>query len=217
MAKLTKLLISVAVLGLVAMPAQAYEKGDWVLRAGWGMVDPANPVYSDSEGYVDVDSASAMTLTGAYFFSPNWSFEILASTPFTHDVKLGVPGESPAKIAEVEHLPPTFTLQYNFMPDAAFRPYVGLGLNWTTILSADVVSELSDVGVQLSVDDSVGAAFQLAADWVFPNNWLINFDLRYIMIEADASLYDPKFDEWSEPAGLELNPWVYSINIGYTF
>lgn len=217
MAKLTKLLIAFVGLALVAFPAQAYEKGDWVFRAGWGMVDPDNPVYSDSESYIDVDSASAMTLSGAYFFSPNWSFEVLAATPFTHDVLLGVPGVGAAKIGEVEHLPPTFTLQYNFVPDAAFRPYVGLGLNWTTILSSDVVSDLSEQGYRLSVDDSVGAAFQLAADWVFSNNWLINFDFRYIMIESDASIYDPKFDEWSDPAKLKLNPFVYSINIGYTF
>lgn len=216
MAKLIKLLVSFAGLALIAMPVQAYEKGDWVFRVGVGMVDPQNPVYSDSEAYVDVDSGTAMTLTGAYFFSPNWSFEVLAATPFTHDVLLGVPGESPAKIAEVEHLPPTFTLQYNFMPDAAFRPYVGLGLNWTTILSSDVVPLLSEQDVVLSVDDSVGPAFQLAADWVFSNNWLINFDFRYIMIESDASLFDP-VDGWSDPVTLEISPFVYSINIGYTF
>lgn len=218
MARLIKVVVSLAALTLIALPAQAYEKGDWIFRAGWGMVAPDGTAASfTDEGdslYVEVDEASALTLTGAYFFSPNWSFEVLAASPFKHDVKLGLTGEGSAKIAEVTQLPPTFTFQYHFMPDATFRPYVGLGLNWTTFFDEELVSDLSDQGLSLKVDDSWGAAVQLAADVPMGDQWLLNFDVRWISIEADANLSDGIDTEVIE---LDISPWVYSINLGYRF
>ena len=222
MAKLIKLLVAFVGLALIALPAQAYEKGDWIFRAGWGMVDPDNPVanFTDDVGdslFIDVDSGSALTLEGVYFFSPNWSFEILAATPFKHDVKLGasLDGQAgTAKIGEVSHLPPTFTFQYHFMPDAAFRPYVGLGLNWTIFFDEELVPELTDEGLSLDVDDSFGVAVQLAADVPLGDKWLLNFDVRWIQLEADATLSD---GIESDVVTLDISPLVYSINLGYRF
>ena len=66
--------------------------------------------------------------------SDNWGFEILASWPFSHDVSLGTvsPGNADVKIAETKHLPPTFSMQYHFMPSGKVQPYAGLGVNYTT-------------------------------------------------------------------------------------
>jgi len=218
MARLSKLLITFLGLALIALPAQAYEKGDWIFRAGYGVVDPQGTAASfTDEGeslYIDVDSGSALTLTGAYFFSPNWSFEVLLASPFTHDIYLGATDAGTEKIGEVSHLPPTFTFQYHFMPDAAFRPYVGLGLNWTTFFDEKLVSELSEQGLSLSVDDSFGAAVQLAADVPLGDKWLLNFDVRWISLEADASLSDGVD---AEVISLDISPLVYSINLGYRF
>ena len=218
MVRLAKLLISLAGLALIAMPAQAYEKGDWIFRAGAGMVDPQGTAASFTDDtdtlYIEVDSGSALTLTGAYFFSPNWSFEVLAASPFTHDVKLGLEGEGTAKIGEVRQLPPTFTFQYHFLPDGTFRPYVGLGLNWTTFFDEKLVSELSDQGLSLTVDDSFGAAVQVAADVALGDKWLLNFDVRWIQLEADANLSDGVD---TETISLDISPLVYSINLGYRF
>ncbi|NCF14961.1 MAG: outer membrane beta-barrel protein [Gammaproteobacteria bacterium] len=222
MARLYKLLVVFLGLALVALPAQAYEKGDWIFRAGYGVVDPQGTAatFTDEDlgsVFIDVDSGSALTLEGVYFFSPNWSFEILAATPFKHDVKLGVSTDQDsgtAKIGEVSQLPPTFTFQYHFMPDAAFRPYVGLGLNWTTFFDEQLVSDLTDQGLSLSVDDSFGAAIQLAADVPLGDKWLLNFDIRWISLEADANLSDGVD---TEVISLDISPLVYSINLGYRF
>ncbi len=54
-------------------------------------------------------------------------------------------------------------------------------------------------------------AAQLGADWVLNDRWLLNFDLRWINIETDAKLA-------GETIGtVEIDPWVYSINVGYRF
>lgn len=213
MTKIAKLLVVFAGLALVALPVHAYEKGDWIVRAGVGNVDPQSTAYSDSDGVVvKVDSATAGTFTAAYFLSPNWSFEVLAATPFKHDVSLGDATDQ-INIGSVKQLPPTFSFQYHFLPDGTFRPYVGLGLNYTTFFDETIDQNLFP-GASLSVDDSFGVAAQLAADFALGEKWLINLDIRYISIAPDATLFDGVD---SETVGLDINPLVYSINVGYIF
>jgi outer membrane protein len=233
------LLAAGALLALVASPAIAYEAGTWVLRAGVGMVSPKSGNLDlgslDLGGgiqltgaSVEVDDGTSLTLSGTYMFTQNWAFDVLASWPFEHDIDVSatiddgvnvVSGTVP--LGSTKHLPPTFSIQYHFMPDAAFQPYVGAGVNWTTFMSEKVTSDASEAGiVGLSLDDSFGGAFQLGADWLFGNNWLVNFDVRWINIETDAEV---TLDDGvnapvtAEIGTVEIDPWVYQINVGYRF
>jgi len=202
-----------ALLALVASPALAYEAGTWVLRAGVGVVAPdSDNLVLDPDTIIDVDDGTSLTLMGTYMFSPNWGFDVLASWPFNHDIKLGG-----TKIAETEHLPPTFSMQYHFLPDGTFQPYVGAGVNFTTFFSTDVEQALTDLtGItDLDLDDSFGLALQLGADWTFGNRWLLNFDLRWIDIESDLTASDGVTSE--EIGTVKIDPFVYSINLGYSF
>ena len=229
--RISKYLLAVAaLLAFAASPALAYEQGTWILRAGVGTVAPDsdNLVLPDFpatgiNSTVEVDDGTSLTLSATYMFTPNWAFDILAAYPFNHDINLSVvdtlpPGSSVSfKAAETDHLPPTFSLQYHFLPDATFQPYVGAGLNYTTFFSTDVTQDLTDaLGVtSLDLDDSFGLALQLGADWTFSNNWLINFDFRWINIETDATVSDGTTS--SEIGTVAIDPYVYSINIGYRF
>ena len=221
------LLAAGALLALVASPALAYEAGTWVLRAGVGVVAPDSDNLVIDDGVdtitVNVDDGTSLTLMGTYMFSPNWGFDVLASWPFNHDINVSIinnvdPGFNPvsAKIAETDHLPPTFSMQYHFLPDGTFQPYVGAGVNYTTFLSTDVEQALVDLGIDdIDLDDSFGLALQLGADWTFGNGWLVNFDLRWIDIESD--LEATALGVTGELGTVKIDPWVYSINVGYTF
>ena len=221
------LLAAGALLALVASPALAYEAGTWVLRAGVGVVAPDSDNLVIDDGVdtitVNVDDGTSLTLMGTYMFSPNWGFDVLASWPFNHDINVSIinnvdPGFNPvnAKIAETDHLPPTFSVQYHFLPDGTFQPYVGAGVNYTTFLSTDVEQALVDLGIDdLDLDDSFGLALQLGADWTFGNGWLVNFDLRWIDIESD--LEATTLGVTGELGTVKIDPWVYSINLGYSF
>lgn len=212
-----KILAAVAVGALIALPAQANEKGDWRIRVGAGMVSPDNPVYSDSTDDLafEVDDGTSLVISGTYFFSPNWAFDILGAFPFSHDIKIGTvsPGTPFVKIGETKHLPPTFSFQYHFLPDGMFQPYAGLGLNWTTFMDEELDQTLLP-GATVSIDDSFGVAVQLGADWKLNDKWLLNFDLRYIQIEPDATLFDGVD---TDTVGIDINPWVYALNVGYMF
>jgi outer membrane protein len=215
--KVLKSLTIIAGLTLIALPALAYEEGDWILRGGVGMVEPSGTAYSDSESRIVVDSGTAAVFTGTYMMTPNWGFDILLATPFKHDIKVGLASGPTAKFAEVKHLPPTFSFQYHFMPDANFMPYAGFGANYTMfssekITDPDILEEVP--GFSLSVDDTFGLAAQIGADWKLNEKWLLNFDIRYINIEPDVTV-DDGVDV--STIKIDINPWVYSVSVGFIF
>ena len=181
--------------------AVAAEAGDWVIRAGPDGVMPK----SDNSDVVDVDDGYALGFNFTYYYTPNWAFELLAATPFKHDVKL-LDG---TRVAEVEHLPPTLTAQYHFDTGNNFNPYVGLGLNYTLFFSESTSGPLA--GTDLSLDGSFGLAAQLGFDYDLQNDWLINLDVRYIDIESDAEL------DGAALTSVDVSPWVIGLALGKRF
>lgn len=230
---LASVLVSVA----FATPALAHEAGQWIFRGGVGTVMPKDDNLNLPEitindltvtGAVQVDDGTSLVLSGTYMFTENWAFDILAAWPFTHDVDLdatltivGVGTESgTVPFGEVEHLPPTFSMQYHFAPDADFQPYVGLGVNYTTFLSEDLDPGVVEAGItDFSLDDSFGLAAQFGADWMLNEQWLVNFDVRWISIEADltATVDDGTGPVSAELGTVKIDPWVFAINLGYRF
>lgn len=230
------ILASVLLSTAFAAPALAHEAGQWIVRGGVGIVMPKSDNLTLPEIVLDpltinasvkVDDGTSLTLSGTYMFTENWAFDILAAWPFKHDIDLdatisdGVTTESgKVPFGEVKHLPPTFSVQYHFSPQADFQPFVGLGVNYTTFSSEKLSQDVIDAGIiDFSLDDSFGVAAQLGADWMLNDQWLVNFDLRWINIESDL---EATVDDGTGPVTLglgtvEIDPWVFAINLGYRF
>ena len=184
-----------------SVQAMAWEEGDWLMRFGVSVVDPK----SDNHSVVSVDSGTSLTFNFSYMMTQNWAVELLAAYPFEHDVDLIGGG----KVADVEHLPPTLSLQYHFAPESKFQPYAGVGLNYTTFFSESTEGALA--GTNLDLDSSFGLAYQLGADIVINEKWFLNIDARYIDIESDATL------DGADLGTVEIDPWVYGIHLGFKF
>ncbi len=194
-------LAAASALLLMGPSAQAHEAGDWLLRVGVGMVDPK----SNNGDVVSVDSGTSLVFNGTYMFTSNVGLEVLAAYPFAHDVKLvGGP-----KVAEVEHLPPTVSLQYHFTTAGAFNPYAGIGVNYTTFTKDKAVGDLA--GNDLDLDSSFGVAAQLGFDYDLSDTMFWNVDVRWINIESDAELNDTPLET------VEIDPLVYSLTLGWRF
>jgi len=219
------LLVAAGLLALVAAPALAYEEGTWVLRAGVGTVQPKSHSLTYSDEFdsftIDVEDASSMTLTATYIYSQHWAFDVLAALPFEHDITATMDlGSGPvtAKVADTKQIPATFSLQYHFSPDSDFQPYAGLGLNWTTFSSTTLVPDFTDAEVGgLKIDDSFGVAAQLGGDWAVGENMVLNFDVRWFDIDADVFLVGPAFSTEEKIGTARIDPWLYSLNIGFYF
>ena len=125
MTKFFKLLTIALGLGLIALPAQAYEKGDWIIRGGVGMVSPESTAYVDSTDdlRISVDDGTSAVISATYMFSSNFGFEVLAAWPFSHDIMAGsADGSAELKIGETKHLPPTLTFTTNSWPERQPSP-----------------------------------------------------------------------------------------------
>jgi outer membrane protein len=227
---ITKTLLAVGIAAALAAPVAQAEQGDWLFRGGATMVSPKSDNLKVDAGaagvlVVEVDDATSFGFNVAYMMSDNWGIELLAAYPFTHDINASVQGvQGSLEVGEVEHLPPTLSLQYYFIPDGNFNPYVGLGVNWTMFSNEKLTSEFEDAlfdifaisNPKLQLDDSYGFAGQIGADVKLGDSWFVNFDIRYIQIEADAKI---KADNDAVlPLGdIAIDPFVYSIMLGYRF
>jgi outer membrane protein len=204
--------------------ATAFEQGDLILRAGFATVSPddssSNIVVGGDLGVnVAVDNNTQLGLNIAYFLTNNINVELLAATPFVHDVNFGVsdPLSTGDQLGEVTHLPPTITVNYYFNDASSqFQPYVGAGLNYTIFFDEEFTSANDAAGLKdLSLDNSFGLAAQVGADYMLNDKWFINGSIRWIDIDTEAS-FNLNGAEGSVDS-IEIDPWVYSVTLGYRF
>lgn len=88
---------------------------------------PANSVY------LGLDSDTQLGLTIDYDYSENIVFELVAATPFSHEISVKSSGAlNGLAVGETKHLPPTLLAQYHFgTAEQKLRPFVGAGINYT--------------------------------------------------------------------------------------
>jgi len=200
----TALLTAAIALGpILAPPALAQ---DFFVRAGVTVVDPksGNGTLAGGTLKTDVGSDTQLGITVGYHFTPNLALELLASTKFTHSVRL-----NGAKAAEVDHLPPTLSVQYHFMPGARVVPFVGVGVNYTWLHDEQGFGPLE--GARVRVDNSWGFAAQGGVRVKLAENLELVGDIRWIDIDGDVSVNAVKVGE------VDIDPLVYSVMLGYRF
>jgi len=192
--------------------------GKWIVR---GRVITVAPNEDSTQigatgSEVAVDDAWVPELDLTYMFNPNWGLEVIAATS-PHDLTATGGALDGADAGEVWALPPTFTLQYHFGSDSNVDFYLGVGLNFTLFHSYDVSDDLLGLGVDdIDFDNSFGPAANLGCDFKINENWVFNFDVKYIGITTDADL---KLATGGTLATVEvdINPIVAGIGIGYKF
>jgi len=219
---------SLLAVALVSPMAHAYQAGDIILRAGAITVDPhenSGNIDHSVLGKVDgskatVDSDTQLGLNFAYMVTNNVGIELLAATPFNHDVGVkGMPGAFSGlngKLGSIKQLPPTLSLVYYLMDSkSAFQPYVGAGINYTWFFDDKLSSEAESKGFSgLDMKDSWGLAGQVGMDYMLTDNIMLNAQVRYIDIDTTGTTYlagdKVKVD-------VDVDPWVYMVGLGYKF
>ena len=207
--------------------AVAHEQGEIIVRTGFANVSPdaSSSALELNGGAIagseaDVDDNSQLGLTFTYMLSDDWGLNVLASTPFKHDIEAdtGALGLGTVDAGETKHLPPTFTLLYFPMDSQnAVQPYFGAGLNYTAFFSEDVDSELEGVlgSGSLSLDDSFGFAAQLGVDYHLSERLLLNASVYWLDIKTDATFEfvgNNRID-----ADVDIDPFVYLVTLGWVF
>ena len=161
----------------LAVPANAQSQGDWTLGVGVINVNPKSDNGTLAGAAVTIDDDTQLSLTGEYFIQDNLGIELLAATPFEHDISLGG-----TRIGSTKHLPPTLSLVYHVPTNSVITPFFGAGVNYTTFFK-----EKTPLG-DLKLDDSVGLAATIGADWKVSDRGSLRLNVRYMDIDTDATL-----------------------------
>ncbi|AHY44272.1 outer membrane protein W precursor [Pseudomonas sp. SCT] len=219
---------SALALALAAPFAQAFEAGDIIVRAGAITVDPRedssdinHALLGDIGGTkATLNSDTQLGLNFAYMVTDKVGIELLAATPFSHDVGVkGMPAgfeQLNGKLGSLKHLPPTLSvIYYPLDSKSAFQPYVGAGINYTWFFDTKLSSEAE--GKQFSgldMKDSWGLAAQVGMDYMLTDNIMLNAQVRYIDIDTTGTTYlagdKVKVD-------VDVDPFVYMVGLGYKF
>ena len=157
-------------------------------------------------GKVDISNSVVPELDITYFFTKNIAAElVLGVTP--HNVK-GAGSLAGTRIGSAWLLPPTLMLQYHFTDFGAFKPYVGVGVNYTVFFNEKAKGGFNSFDLK----DSFGVALQVGFDYMLDQHWGINFDVKKIFLEPKV-----KVNNGLVAGKVKIDPWLIGAGITYRF
>jgi len=211
--------VAAAVVGILAIGAAHADdqEGPWEVRLrgaylAFAQKSDAVPALAVPSDAIHVNDKWLPDLDIEYFFAPNWSSELVLTYPQSQTVtveKSALGG--PAAIGTFKHLPPTLTAKYNFLPGQVFRPYVGVGINFTIISDVNL-NVPTTPPIPLKLDStSVGFAGQAGFDWQLAPHLYANADVKWIQLSSDVKAGGAKVTT------VRLDPWLLGFGVGYRF
>lgn len=146
----------------------------------------------------------------SYFFTKNIAIEAICCIS-PHNIKSAGTIAGLGKVGSTVVFPPTVLLQYHFTGLGAFKPYLGVGVNYTHYFRDSNGANFAG----LKVRDSWGVAGQVGFDYMLTDNWGINFDVKKIMMEPNARV--TLLPAVPITAKVKINPWVIGMGVTYRF
>lgn len=199
-------LMSVGMLSVVNIQAQTVDPGSFMVRARAVYLGFENgqsgglPLGGNTK--VTAQSLWIPEVDFSYFFTKNIAAELVLTYP--QDININVGG---SKAGTISALPPSLMLQYHFTDLGAFKPYVGVGLNYTIFTKRDNILD----GAAKVSSSSVGAVGQVGFDYMLDKNWGLNVDLKYIQMSTKVYVQGDKVGT------VNLNPLSVGMGVSYRF
>lgn len=137
-----------------------------------------------------------------YFFTKNIAAELVLTYP--QDVKINLGGD---QVGTIKALPPSLVLQYHFTDLGQFKPYVGLGINYTIFTQRDNILN----GAAKVDSSSVGVVAQVGMDYMLDKHWGVNMDVKWAQMATGVKVGGDKVGT------VNLNPWMFGAGVTYRF
>ena len=158
---------------------------------------------------LDLDVGNTVTVGAdlTVFATPNLAFNLLAAF-ISPEVKSG-PGGLDKSLGSVDALPPALTVQYHFLPDGKFRPYLGVGGSWVTFFNQS--GDLANLNVDIS--DAFGVVGQGGFNGYVTDHLAVMLDFRWVEIlnKPDVTVDGTLADK------LDFRHYILSGGVGFTF
>ncbi len=175
---------------------------------------------------VGVNTNTQLGLTLDYAIDNNWTVELVAATPFSHDIT-ATGALAGLKVGKTKHLPPTLLAQYHFdLNSDTIKPFVGIGVNYTAFFDEQVDPQLrSTLGslgvvtdsdsVDLALKNSWGYALQAGVNVAINKDWGLHFMVSKMDIDTTG---DVRVNgNTIQSVDVDIDPYVAMAGVRYNF
>ncbi|NDI85941.1 OmpW/AlkL family protein [Undibacterium crateris] len=148
----------------------------------------------------------------------NFELDFVAGLPPEHEV-YGRGVLAPyGVIARVKQRAPTVFVNYKFgAPSSSFRPFVGLGINYTQFFDAKT-TPLNDIAVggptKLNLTSSFGLAAQVGATYQLNERWSVTASVATAKVKTDMTAITGSIERKTT---VDFKPVVVAVGVGYSF
>ena len=182
-----------------AVYAQDFKAGDILVRARAVGLYSANGGSTTPNLDLSVNDKAIPEVDFSYFITKNLAAELILTVPQEHNLR-----SAGSKIATLEHLPPTLTLQYHF-DLGGFKPYVGAGVNFTQFSNVKLPAGLT------ADKTSTGFAIQAGVDIPLTKTMSLNIDVKKVQIGTEIKAGGAKLTDF------KVDPVLFGIGLGWKF
>jgi outer membrane protein len=225
-----------------ALPSYAQKAGDAIVSVGGAIIAPnasvstltttaavpavATAVTASLSGATaSIDKTSTITLSALYMWTDNVATELTIGLPpkMTVDVTtpnggtVNHPGGATAYV-----LNPSLVAKYLFnKPSDTFRPYVGLGLTYTSF--SNVSANTSDAaintiaGTSARLSSRLAPVYNVGMIYNINDKWSVNGSISYVPLQTDVTFVGNLGVPITTTGTLTLNPWDFVLRVGYKF
>lgn len=191
---------------------------------------------------LEVQSKATLLFSIERAINENFGVELALGLPPKHDVKLKVSDATRAKVADthnpypyqaldqhfvdyadqriatVKQIAPTLFFNYKYgSASDSFRPYLGLGINYTK-MEADLTSTgqalYGGVPMTQKLTSSISPAMQVGASYKIDRTWSINMGVASTFVSSTLTVTG---NGRTHTAKFDFTPIVYTATVGYSF
>lgn len=204
--------------------AGAQSAGTWSARVGVTHLAPdvsSGNLSAPSFPNTRVDAKSDTQLTGGitYMLTDNWALDLPVGMPFKNDMVGDGAINGVGKLGSSKVIPATLFAQYRFnAPNAAFRPYLGMGITYAYFYDEKTTAVLNGLtGGTLAnpttakIDNKFGFTPQIGFVYNFNERWFV--DMAYYKSFVKSTMHLSS----GQSIKVKLNPDVFAVGIGYRF
>lgn len=202
-----------AALGLVGpYGARAAGTGDpWTPQRWYVHLGPAGLLFDASAtvglagqrvpgGNATVANNSGLEVEAGYYITPNIAVSITGGLPLTTKATGRGALSAAGELGKITYGPGVVQLSYHFQQFGRFKPYLGVGVNYTTVFNSD------DVALRnVSASDTFGPVITAGFDCAITRHLGLYFDIKKLWTYTDV--------KFNHPAGAALIPGTARVHL----
>lgn len=170
-----------------------------------GVTGPGIPAGADAE----TGDATTVIFVGERLLTPNVGVELVLGVPPKITAQATGSVAFLGEVLSARNVAPTLLFNWHFgQTGDTWRPYVGLGLNYTKFTDVQ-----TPYGWDVQLSDSWGAAAQAGIDYAIDKRWGVFASVAVLKVKSDLVATGATVLQTT----IDFRPIVYSAGVAYRF